>query len=124
MNWDNHKDVMGAVFESSGKFQLASDRLKDDKYFLLHILMSDWYRVYQGRGEVAGNYRQTDCRYSTWDTILQYASERLKDEEDFMDHVTDLNLGNFVYASARLKGNKGFAIKMLQKDHYRNGMVL
>lgn len=124
MNWDNHKDVMSAIHESSENLRFASDRIKDDKYFLLHILMSDWHRVYHDEGKFAGKYYPRDYRHSIWDAILQYASERLKDEDDFIDHVTDLNVDNFCYASDRLKSDKIYVIKILQKSRYRIENVL
>ena len=90
-----------AIYKShSGELlKYASDRLKDDKEFILDII-------------------------SKKPIALEFVSKRLQDDEDVVELAIKLNLNAFKYASMRFKDDKEFVLNLMRKkaEYIENGI--
>jgi hypothetical protein len=124
---DDEDIVKKAVLNDSGAFEYASDRLKDDKDFVKWVITASGSikNILNFASERVRNELKDDknalmaALKSNWypsKTVLQYASDRLRDDKDFVLEQVGSNGDVLEYASNRLKDDEEVVLAAILSD--------
>ena len=116
--------ILSAIILNSYLFQEASDELRDDKEFVLYLITKfdsyfrDRMSEYLDQMELTKKERETldfkafREKMDQFLAIIQFTSDRLKDDEDVMREAIAYDSSAFTYASERLKNDKEFILSL------------
>lgn len=116
----NNKEFMLQAIEMNHIcFVYASDRLKNDKEFMLQAIDKNYMVI-----EYAKNIFRDDkevvlacLEQDNYGLSLSHASDRLRNDKEFMLQVVDVNVKALKYLSDRLKNDSDFILNAFDKDN-------
>ncbi|PIS00701.1 MAG: hypothetical protein COT84_06255, partial [Chlamydiae bacterium CG10_big_fil_rev_8_21_14_0_10_35_9] len=92
--YDDKDFMLDAIQQNARSFRFASERLKNDKDFILTAMGHDLF---------------------TGSLIFKHASEKLKDDKDFMLAASQRSYLILIDASERLRNDKNFMLAAIKK---------
>lgn len=111
--------MLNAIEKNHLCFVYASDKLRNDKEFMLKAIDKNFMVI-----EHAKNIFRDDkdiiltaLERDSYGLSLSHASDRLRDDEEFMLQVVDVNIKALKHLSDRLKNNSDFMLKAFDKDN-------
>lgn len=111
--------ILQAIEKNHLCFVYASDRLKNDKEFMLKAIGKNYMVI-----EHAKNMFRDDkdvilaaLERDNFGLSLSHASDRLRNDKEFMLKVADVNIKALKFLSDRLKNDSDFILKAFEKDN-------
>ena len=111
--------ILQAIEKNHLCFVYASDRLKNDKEFMLKAIDKNYMVI-----EHAKNMFRDDkdvilaaLERDNFGLSLSHASDRLRNDKEFMLKVADVNIKALKFLSDRLKNDSDFILKAFEKDN-------
>ena len=111
--------ILQAIEKNHLCFVYASDRLKNDKEFMLKAIDKNYMVI-----EHAKNIFRDDkdvilaaLERDNFGLSLSHASDRLRNDKEFMLKVADVNIKALKFLSDRLKNDSDFILKAFEKDN-------
>ncbi len=111
--------MLNAIEKNHLCFVYASDKLRNDKEFMLKAIDKNFMVI-----EHAKNIFKDDkdiiltaLERDSYGLSLSHASDRLRNDEEFMLQVVDVNIKALKHLSDKLKNNSDFMLKAFDKDN-------
>ena len=111
--------ILQAIEKNHLCFVYASDRFKNDKEFMLKAIDKNYMVI-----EHAKNMFRDDkdvilaaLEQDNFGLSLSHASDRLRNDKEFMLKVADVNIKALKFLSDRLKNDSDFILKAFEKDN-------
>lgn len=117
-NFRNDKEIVLAAIKArpvSAVFDVASERLKKDKAFVLEVVRDDGLQLHYADAALRSDREVVSAAVSDCGRALQYAGDALKDDEQIVLAAVGQNSEAFQYAGAGLRKDKKFVLEVMQK---------
>lgn len=99
---DNGELMLKSIKNNNDMLEKASGRLKDDKAFMLEVLKVNYYSVHHASARLKDDDEYMNKVVDKWNSLVKennaprvtpvgYASDRLKNNEDFVARILPLN---------------------------------